>query len=108
MKIKYNKLVRDKIPGIIQKTGKEFQIAYYDEDEYKEALLEKLIEEANEVRNAPSDRLIIEMADLLEVYETIISANNISNDHLINLKNKRHKERGGFINKIKLLWVDDQ
>jgi predicted house-cleaning noncanonical NTP pyrophosphatase (MazG superfamily) len=107
MKIEYNKLIRDKIPEIIQETGKNYQVTQYDEKAYKNALLEKLVEEANEVRNAPDERLVTELADLLEVFETILKVFNLSDQEIMSLKEKRLAERGGFLNRLRLLWVDD-
>ena len=59
----FNKLVRDRIPEIIEKNG---QIAYtriLTDVEYKNALEEKLKEEVNEYI---SDNSIEELADILE------------------------------------------
>ena len=106
MRIKYNKLVRDNIPEIIQKTGKTFKIRIMDEDEFRKSLLEKLVEEANEVRNSLPNNFTTELADLLEVFESIMSAYRLSNEELLFIKESRRKERGGFDNRLKLLWTD--
>ena len=45
---KNGKLVRDKIPEIIENSGKEPIIRVLDDNEYKEELLNKLYEEYNE------------------------------------------------------------
>jgi len=108
MKIEYNKLIRDKIPEIIQETGKNYQVTQYDEKAYKKALLEKLVEEANEVRNAPDERLVTELADLLEVFETILRVFNLSEEKIVLMKEERFEIRGGFNNKLRLLWVEEK
>lgn len=49
---KDGKLVRDKIPEIIENSGKEPIIIVLDDNEYQEELLKKLYEEYNEVIEA--------------------------------------------------------
>ena len=44
----YNKLVRDMIPEIIEKSGNDYKIHIAGEDEYKYELLKKLKEEQTE------------------------------------------------------------
>ena len=75
MKYEYNKLVRDKIPEEINKIeGRKANYKILDEEEYLKELDKKLFEEANEFVEEHS---IEELADLVEVMETIINARNI-------------------------------
>jgi predicted house-cleaning noncanonical NTP pyrophosphatase (MazG superfamily) len=67
MRKTYNKLVRDRIPEIIQAAGQEYATEVMSLEEYQQALREKLIEEAQEAADA-SD-LISELADLYEVMD---------------------------------------
>jgi predicted house-cleaning noncanonical NTP pyrophosphatase (MazG superfamily) len=61
------KLVRDKIPNLILAAGEQPSTSVLDDDSYAAALLDKLIEEAQELREAdPKDRLE-EAADVYEV-----------------------------------------
>ena len=57
MQISYSKLVRDRIPEIIQADGHRAVTRVLDEDSYRAALLEKLVEEAHEARQAPAEQL---------------------------------------------------
>lgn len=69
----YNKLVRDKIPEIIEKSGKKAKYRVLEGDELKAALKNKLVEEANELLNAETEEEIIEeIADVLEVLDGIL------------------------------------
>jgi predicted house-cleaning noncanonical NTP pyrophosphatase (MazG superfamily) len=106
MRIEYNKLVRDNIPNIIQETGKTYEIRVMGDDEYRNSLLEKLVEEANEVRDSLPDNLATELADLLEVFDAIVRSYGLSNDELLIIKERRRKVRGGFDDRLKLLWID--
>ncbi len=65
------KLVRDKIPEIMRADGVEPQIRILDADEYRAALLHKLVEEAREVRASDLESRLGELAD---VYEVLCSA----------------------------------
>ena len=56
----YNKLVRDKIPEVIEGTGKKYSSHIADENEYKEELLKKVYEELEEFKENPCAE---EMAD---------------------------------------------
>ena len=78
VKIEHNKLVRDRIPEIIEAEGKECNTRILSDEEMKLALKNKLKEEAEEFAN--SDMSIEEMADIFE--ETIRQYNkpkNVSN-----------------------------
>lgn len=66
--MKFDKLVRDKYPEILGKKGK-FRTA--DEEEYKQKLREKIVEEAEELQGSVSKE---ELADVLEAIECYIEA----------------------------------
>lgn len=64
MEIKsYNKLVRDKIPEIIESKGDECTLEILNDDRYIEMLDKKLNEELAEYQ---TDKTLEELADLLE------------------------------------------
>ncbi len=99
---KYNKLVRDKIPQIIQSSGKTPFIDVYSDKEFKKALNNKLEEELSEYLKSES---LDELVDLEEVIQAIIKSNSISKKEFTSLLVKKAKERGKFNNKIKLIKV---
>ncbi|QOD05655.1 nucleoside triphosphate pyrophosphohydrolase [Pseudarthrobacter sp. BIM B-2242] len=67
----YNKLVRDKIPSIIEANGDIPITRTLKQDEFRSALLAKLGEEAEELRSAAPDARIDELADLQEVLDAL-------------------------------------
>jgi len=77
MRRDYNKLVRDRIPEIIRSGGKQCGIETMPEAEYRQALLQKLVEEAQEARQAAPDELITELADLQEVIAALLARNQM-------------------------------
>ena len=95
--MKYNKLVRDKIPEIIKKKGTVPISHIASGDEYWQKLKEKLQEEVNEFLEDENDE---ELADILEVIYAICDFKKIGKDELEVLRKKKAKERGGFKNKI--------
>lgn len=99
----YNKLVRDRIPEIIRESGIECEIAVVSDEEYHQALRQKLIEEAAEVAEADGDDLIAELADLYEVIDALMASYGISENCILNAQAKRRETRGGFTQKIMLL-----
>lgn len=95
--MKYNKLVRDRVPEIIRKKGGNPIIYIADKKEYWRKLKEKLIEEIKEFNK---DERIEEMADILETINAVIDYKRFNRRKLELIKNKKAKERGGFKKRI--------
>ena len=55
MRVAYNKLVRDRIPEIIESSGCRAVTRTLDDGSYRAALLAKLVEEAEETDGATAD-----------------------------------------------------
>ena len=111
MKRIYGKLIRDRIPEIIAAQGKAFSVSVLAEDAYREALVAKLLEEANEVKGAMQggdrDEIIKELADLSEVMDALLNALGISEEEIRGRQRKRREERGGFKEHLWLEWVEE-
>ena|SRR6185312_17348006 len=99
------KLVRDKIPSIIEKSDrKKPHIRVLSKKEFKKELRRKLIEEASEVAAAKENiEIALEMADIEEVLSALRTANAISKAKVITLQKEKKKQRGGFNKRIFLL-----
>ncbi|MBU3187228.1 nucleoside triphosphate pyrophosphohydrolase [Clostridium estertheticum] len=89
----YNKLVRDKIPEIIKVAGKNFDIHYAKKEEVLPLLETKLNEEVFEYLEAKN---LEELADVMEVLFGLANALGYSEEDLINKRNEKKEERGGF------------
>lgn len=96
-KMKYNKLIRDKIPEYIKGKGGVPIIHIADDKEYWKKLKEKLQEEIEEFN---ANETIEEMADIQEVIDTMCSYKKFDKKELLLVKEKKAKERGGFKKKI--------
>lgn len=102
----YNKLVRDRIPEIIQTTGRVCEVVTMPEAEYRQALLQKLLEEAREVEQADRDHLVTELADLYEVVDAILLTHGIDPATVRVEQQQRRVERGGFEQRLRLVWAE--
>ncbi|GCE11354.1 nucleoside triphosphate pyrophosphohydrolase [Tengunoibacter tsumagoiensis] len=104
MPTEYMKLVRDRIPAIIQQNGSTCEtVVIADDNEYQQALREKLIEEACELAVATSEQMLIEMADIYEVLDALISSYGLSPETIRRVQAQRRSERGSFNQRIRLL-----
>ncbi|MCR8659326.1 nucleoside triphosphate pyrophosphohydrolase [Paenibacillus endoradicis] len=102
----YNKLVRDKIPQIIEASGKTCEVKILDDEAYEESLKAKLIEEMNEVQTAKSDEeLIEELADLYEVLCSLVARKGYSQEEFLDVVNSKNEKKGRFREKVFLLNV---
>lgn len=102
--MKYNKLVRDKIPEIIAERGKSVAYRKLNEEEYKVALELKLDEEVAEFHENPS---IAEIADIAEVLYALIEAYGYRVIDVIKYRAAKREEKGSFDERIFLEEVKD-
>ena len=98
----YNKLVRDRIPEIIEAKGDKCKIDILSDEEYLKMIDAKLDEELAEYHK---DQNIEELADLLEVVHAAAIARGYTLEQLEAIRAKKAEERGGFEKKILLISV---
>lgn len=102
MKI-YNKLVRDKIPEVIEKSGKKCEVEIVSKEEHYLRLKEKLKEEVEEFLEAEN---IEELADIYEVIAALSSFVGKGEVELMEVREKKREERGGFSEGVVLRGVE--
>ena len=100
----YNKLVRDKIPQIIEQSGKQAILEKVTGKEYLDLLNAKLGEELQEYLDSQS---IEELADLDEVVYAILDDQNISIQEFELIRQQKVTEKGAFKDKLMLKEVID-
>lgn len=98
----YHKLVRDRIPEIIEADGKTCVCEKLSDEEYIRLLDQKLDEELAEYQESKS---LEELADLLEVMQAVVRARGWTLDELEQVRVDKAAERGGFAKKILLKEV---
>ena len=99
---KYNKLIRDRIPEIIEKNGKTCITEVISDEEYLKMIDAKLDEELAEYHR---DQNIEELADLLEVIRAAAIARGYTTDELEKVRAEKAEKRGGFEKKLLLKEV---
>lgn len=100
----YNKLVRDRIPEIIEAQGQKCHYEVMTEVAYKAALDAKLTEELAEYHASGE---LEELADLIEVIYAIAEARGETPESLNALAARKAADRGHFRKKYLLLSVKD-
>ena len=101
---KYNKLVRDRIPEIIETSGNTCVTEILSDEDYLRMLDAKLDEELAEYHK---DQNIEELADLLEVIRACAEARGYTLEQLEQVRAEKAAERGEFTKKILLKEVID-
>ena len=102
--IKYNKLVRDKIPEIIEASGKSCKIEVLNDADYLSMIDAKLDEELAEYHK---DQNIEELADLMEVIYAAACARGASVELLEQIRKEKAEMRGAFKKKLLLVEVEE-
>ena len=100
--IKYNKLVRDRIPEIIEASGKQCVCSTLSDTDYLTMLDQKLNEELAEYQESKS---MEELADLLEVIRAVATARGSSIEEVEAIRGDKAAKRGGFVKRILLSEV---
>ena len=102
--INYQKLVRDKIPEIITADGEVPITRTLDAKEYRQKLLEKLVEEAGELRDSDGD--LGERADIAEVLKALDTVLEFDSTMIEEARSLKAERRGGFEQRIFLERAD--
>ena len=102
----YNKLVRDKIPQIIERNEKRSCITrVLDDKEYLEELNKKIQEELNEYLESGE---IEELADLEEVLRAILDSKGVSYEEFDQIRQEKVSKRGSFKDRIYLEGLEEK
>jgi len=90
------KLVRDRIPEIIRKSGREPIVRVLGDQDFDKELRLKLIEESQEIVAARDDEVLAELADLWEVLNALAEHRGLSCVQIIEAAKLKAHERGAF------------
>lgn len=100
----YDKLVRDRIPEIIESTGRSCDTRIVFGNEFYGYLDRKLDEEISEFRQ---ERNLEELADIMEVVYGLAECLGHTEQELNLLRSSKKEERGGFSRGIVLTGTKD-
>lgn len=96
-KIKFDKLIRDKIYYIMLERDVNITTRNLNPDDYIQALFQKLYEEIDELKDAQTQtERIEEMADVMEVIQSLIKVLNTTADEVERVRLDKFQARGGF------------
>ncbi|MCU1591964.1 MAG: Uncharacterized protein JWP11_3220 [Frankiales bacterium] len=97
------KLVRDLIPDLIRRSGREPVVRELNPTEYLVALDNKLLEEAHELRAAAVEDRLEEAADVYEVLTAIARSLGVTIAEVADRADMKRAARGGFEQR---LWLE--
>ncbi|MBX4215516.1 nucleoside triphosphate pyrophosphohydrolase, partial [Candidatus Parcubacteria bacterium] len=101
--IRYNKLVRDRIPEIIKRNGGVPSIGKLSSKRFIAELKKKLFEEGKELVEAKEKKDIAEeLSDVLEILMAMATGAKLSWPTIEKIRKEKKKKRGGFDKRIPL------
>lgn len=103
--IVYNKLIRDRIPEIIEEDGNECEIRVLNDEEYLTELDKKLQEELKEYYESGE---VEELADIAELLYAIAKHKGVNQQEFDSIRTRKAEKRGGFEKKLFLVSVKDK
>ncbi len=101
-RFKVNKLIRDKIPDLLENQGNYKIFAHtMDDAAFLVSLKKKLLEESQEVVEAQTrEELVEEIADVMEVINNLCKMNEITLKEVESVRLKKIEDKGGFEKRI--------
>ena len=97
------KLVRDRIPEIIEASGGEAVVRMLNPREFENALRKKLVEEVKELSTASGEQIAGEVADVLEVIDAFCALKRVTTSAIRDVRKTKAKERGVFERRVFLI-----
>lgn len=105
--IKYNKLIRDKIPEICMAAGAMPKFRKLRSLEFRKELRQKVVEEAQELIGAKTkDDIINELSDIEELLVWIKKEHKVTPAELLRYRRDKNKKRGSFKKKLFLIQTE--
>ncbi len=106
--MKYNKLIRDKIPEIIKNTGWTPTVRVLNKKEYLKEIKKKFGEEVKELIKAKTKKEIInEIVDIQELIDVLISELGLTKSKIEKQQKIKNKKRGGFKKRLFLIKTEN-
>jgi len=106
---KYDKLIRDRIPEIIESNNAVPTVVVAGDEEYSERLIDKLDEESTELKEATGKaEQMNELADILEVLRAFSEYQGIEWGNVEQARINKAEERGGFTKRLILKEVKEK
>ena len=102
--VKYNKLIRDRIPEIIKKDGWIPVVKVLKKSEFLGIIKKKVLEEAGELMRSKDEKeLIGEIVDLQELLDVLAAEIKLTKSAVGKLQAIKRQKRGGFKKRLFLI-----
>ena len=102
--VKYNKLIRDRIPEIIKEAGWVPTIKTLRKSEFLKAIKKKVFEEAGELMQTKDKKGIVdEIVDIQELLDVLAAEIKMTKPQIKKIQAKKRKKRGGFKKRLFLI-----
>lgn len=89
-------LVRDAVPKMVKEQGQDMKFRQVAEQEYPRVLKRKLVETAQRLEESDFGVEQEDIADVLELLETLINIRKYDKESLRSIKEGKWRKRGGF------------
>ena len=103
--MRFDKLVRDRIPEIIEADGKRCETSVLNDEEFDQRLAQKLEEELAEYQKTGD---IAELADLVEVIQTLAERQGVAWTEFEAIRDNKRIERGAFTRRLLLRAIHSE
>ena len=102
--VKYNKLIRDRIPEIVKKAGWVPTVRVLKKGEFLGAVKKKVQEEAGElIQSRDKKGIIDEIVDIQELLDVLAAEVKLTKPAVKKLQAAKRKKRGGFRKRLFLI-----
>lgn len=106
-RVEFNKLIRDNVKQIIEDKGDRCEVRVLNDEEFKLALLAKVVEEATELSLTTSrEEFLAEYTDLMVVLDSLTNLYDISEADVKIALEENMETKGGFEERNFLLWSE--
>ena len=102
--VRYDKLIRDRIPEIIKEAGWLPAVKILKKSEFLNAIKKKVFEEAGELIQSKDKKGIVdEIVDIQELLDVLAAEIKLTKSELKKLQADKRKKRGGFKKRLFLI-----
>lgn len=105
-KFKFGKLVRDKIVEQQIASGAKPAFRQLDDNEFKQELVNKIIEEAKEITGATMDEVASEIADVQQALDDLCARYGLAETDIKNVQKEKNAKNGPFKKGIFVDYVE--
>jgi len=105
--VKYNKLIRDRIPKIIKEADWVPTVRILRKSEFLGAVKKKVLEEAGElIKSKDKKGITNEIVDIQELIDVLVSEIGLTKSQIKKQQKLKNRKRGGFKKRLFLIETE--